>query len=351
MPVCLPQSDPDVNWPFCPSVIPAALFAALFGALTFFHLFQAIKYKKVYCWVIVFAALWQTAAYSIREYSVYNQKNSTVYSIWFILILTGPLWINAFIYMIVARMVWNFLPNRKLGGIKAWRFGTIFVLLDIVAFIVQAGGASMASGNDVSQKQLMLGLHIYMAGCGVQQFFIIIFFGLLVRFQIHYKRATPYPESNLPMRLLISLYIALGMITIRIIYRLIEYSSGFHSAIPTHEAFMYVFETIPMCIAILVLSVFHPGKVMPGSDSNIPGKKERKSMVHEGLLPGKKGVYENIKNTHSDTELGLVHDYPERAVTPPEHANPAPNYSAAQQYSSSPREYGASEGYEGYRHQ
>jgi len=81
---------------------------------------------------MVVAAIWQTAAYSIREYSVFNQKNETMYSIWYIMILTGPLWINAFIYMIVARMVWNFLPLRKLGGIKAWRFGTIFVLLDIV---------------------------------------------------------------------------------------------------------------------------------------------------------------------------------------------------------------------------
>jgi hypothetical protein len=48
------------------------------------------------------------------------------------MILIAPLWINAFVYMIMARMVWCFIPEKKLGGIRAWKFGTIFVLLDIV---------------------------------------------------------------------------------------------------------------------------------------------------------------------------------------------------------------------------
>jgi hypothetical protein len=132
MPHCLSNDDPDQVWPFCPSPVPAAVFALLFGVLTIAHLTQAIIHRKIYCWVITVAALWQTAAYVIREYSVYNQKSSGVYSVWFVMILIAPLWINAFVYMIMARMVWCFIPEKKLGGIRAWKFGTIFVLLDIV---------------------------------------------------------------------------------------------------------------------------------------------------------------------------------------------------------------------------
>jgi hypothetical protein len=121
-----------VVWPFCPSTIPAVIFAILFGSLTITHLAQAIIHRKVYCWVMVTAALWQTAAYAIREYSVFNQKNSGIYSVWFVMILIGPLWINAFVYMVLARMVWCFLPSKKLAGVRAWRLGMIFVLLDIV---------------------------------------------------------------------------------------------------------------------------------------------------------------------------------------------------------------------------
>lgn len=81
---------------------------------------------------MVVATLWQTVTYGLREYSVYNQKNLGIYSAWFVMILIAPLWINAFVYMVMARMVWCFMPDKRLGGIPAWRFGTIFVCLDIV---------------------------------------------------------------------------------------------------------------------------------------------------------------------------------------------------------------------------
>jgi hypothetical protein len=75
--------------------------------------------------------LWQLVAFIFRIMSIDNQTNSTWYSIWFVLILVAPLWINAFVYMVMGRMIYNFLPTHKLFGIKAWRFGLYFVLLDI----------------------------------------------------------------------------------------------------------------------------------------------------------------------------------------------------------------------------
>lgn len=44
----------------------------------------------------------------------------------------APLWTNAFVYMIMGRMVWNYVPTAKIFGVTAWRFGAYFVLLDIV---------------------------------------------------------------------------------------------------------------------------------------------------------------------------------------------------------------------------
>ncbi len=44
----------------------------------------------------------------------------------------APLLTNAFVYMVMGRMVYNFTSNAKLFGIKAWRFTLCFVLLDIM---------------------------------------------------------------------------------------------------------------------------------------------------------------------------------------------------------------------------
>ena len=59
--------------------------------------------------------------------------------------------------MVLGRMVYNFTASAKVLGFKAWRFGLYFVLLDVIAFVVQAVGASMASGNDISQSQIFRG--------------------------------------------------------------------------------------------------------------------------------------------------------------------------------------------------
>ena len=66
--------------------------------------------------------------------------------------------------------MYNFTTNAKILGVKAWRFGLYFVLLDIAfvpsipfpkhvlicsrAFLVQAAGASMASGNTLTTSQI-----------------------------------------------------------------------------------------------------------------------------------------------------------------------------------------------------
>lgn len=79
--------------------------------------------------------------------------------------------------------------TARLAGVSARRFGLLFVLLDIVAFIVQASGAVMLSGNDVSQHTIELGIHIYMGGIGLQQFFILCFVALTVTLHRKIRRA------------------------------------------------------------------------------------------------------------------------------------------------------------------
>ena len=132
MPQCIDPSSPSAVWPFCPSPIPSPIFALLFLILTTLHTYQTLHHHKPYCWVMVTAALFQTATYTLREVSVYHPTSVALYSTWFVMILVAPLWINAFVYMVLARMVWCFSPGKRLGGIRAWRFGTVFVCLDVL---------------------------------------------------------------------------------------------------------------------------------------------------------------------------------------------------------------------------
>lgn len=243
--------------------------------------------------------------------------------------------------MVMGRMVYNFTTKGSVFGIRAWYFGLIFVLLDIVAFLVQAFGAIMASGEGKKVSTVLMGLHIYMGGIGFQQFCIFLFLGLAGRFHMRLREQPPTPERRTALRLLYVEYAAVFLITVRIIFRLIEYSKGLESSIPQHEQYQYIFDSTLMLFALVLFNIFHPGFLMPGKEANMPARKQRKAMKKEGEKPrGRAAEYiamgkqEHVRlpSQGSDVETGLIGGSPERlAVYDP--------YGRSQ--STSPAPYGA----------
>ena len=133
-----------------------------------------------------------------------------------------------------------------------------------------------------------------MGGVAVQQFFILVFLFYAIKFHrlvlSQIQQGTEGVSSALP--LLYAIYAVLLLITvcvcplpqaqklnssqIRIIFRLVEYSHGFKSSIPDHEAYQYGLDSVPMLFALVLLNLFHPGRIMSGIDSDLPSRKERK---------------------------------------------------------------------------
>ncbi|KAL6722229.1 hypothetical protein ACLMJK_001336 [Lecanora helva] len=281
---CLAKDDPDSKWPsFCPNKGASIFYAILFAMTTIAHIAQAIIYRKGYSWVVIMSATWQTGCYVFHTLSIIHPTNETFYIVWFLLMLLAPLWINAYVYMALGRMVYNFTSSARILKVKAWRFGLYFVLLDIFAFIIQAGGASMASGNNISDSTMNRGLHIYMVGVGLQQLFVLCFIYLATRFQREMNRDLPAAEQRRPRRLLYVLYAVLILITIRIIFRLIEYAKGVDSGIPQHEVYQYVFDSTMMLFGLVLLNVVHPGRIMPGKECDFPSRKQRKAAGKNGI--------------------------------------------------------------------
>lgn len=78
------------------------------------------------------SGLIQTCTYVFRVLSILNPANYSYYALWFVLMLVAPLWTNAFVYMVVGRMVWNFTDDARVLRVRPWRFGLFFVILDIM---------------------------------------------------------------------------------------------------------------------------------------------------------------------------------------------------------------------------
>ncbi|KAJ5635962.1 uncharacterized protein N7484_009275 [Penicillium longicatenatum] len=275
----LPPESCDVILYYVPSFAAAILFCALYGLTTIVHIIQAVVYKKGYAWVVIMGSAWELGAFVFRTLQTRHQ-NSDLFDTWFtIFFLLAPIWINAFIYMTLGRMVNFFLPDKKLCRISARRFGVIFICLDILAFLVQLAGAVLSSSTGDSMKMVMLGVHLYMGGIGLQDLFILCFLALTV----HLHRKLLQLEINgterdiqklkhcaYPWRWqFYTIYLALGLITVRIVFRLAQYAQGTSASnqVLTHEVYEYVFDAVPMFLALVLLNVFHPGRNLQGPDS------------------------------------------------------------------------------------
>ncbi|KAJ7641317.1 RTA1 like protein-domain-containing protein [Roridomyces roridus] len=268
---CLDPHDDSYNFLYCPSFPAAVIFTCLFGLTTLTHFAQAIYYRKKFCWVVTMAGGWEFGGFILRVFSILHTTSSAYATPSQILILLAPLWVNAFLYVLVARLVWFFVPEQRVAGIGARRMSLIFVLLDVTAFLMQAGGGSMISSDD--GKTALLGIHIYMGGIGLQQLFILGFTGLVVRFHYKMRLLDSGDAWKTPLYLV---YASLSLITVRIIYRLIEFSSGLYSPLTMHEAPLYTLEALPMFAALVVWNLYHPGRVLVGEESEFP-KKEKKA--------------------------------------------------------------------------
>ncbi len=127
-------------------------------------------------------ALWETIAFVVHSLGTKDQQQIAYATVWTVLFLLAPLWINAFAYMTFARMVLYWHPEGKVAGLKAKSIAMWFVLADIISFIIQGVGGVMASPSS-SPEIVKVGLNIYLSGMGLQQFFILLFVSLMIAFQ------------------------------------------------------------------------------------------------------------------------------------------------------------------------
>ncbi|KAF3921103.1 hypothetical protein AA313_de0208807 [Arthrobotrys entomopaga] len=283
---------------YCPNEGAAIFFTVAFGLSAITHVVQAFYYgKKRLCWVISMGAIWETVAFGLRSAATQNPLSDGLGIPSSILIYLSPLLINAFAYMVLGRMVYYYTAEKKVFGVRAVRLTVIFVWLDIIAFLVQLTGASMTVPNTDSNatpqdladsaKTQNIGFDVYKGGIGFQLFWIVVFSVLAWRFRM---RAVMEEVRGVGVRretnwrhLLVVLYITLGMIMIRIIYRLVEFSGGINSTLTRHEAFFYVLEATPMVLACITWNVFHPGRYLVGPESEFPKltRKEKKALKAE----------------------------------------------------------------------
>ena len=152
----------------------------------------------------------------------------------------------------------------------------LFVTLDIVSVVIQLIGGGMA-GPGASPDAQKKGLNIFMGRIGMQEGFVVLFLGLVLRFhrdQLQAERMGRLPAERFGRWewLLYALYACLLAVTIGIVYRLAAFSAGQDASnpLPSNEPLRYVLESTPMWLAMFVWNIVHLGRFITGPDDKMP---------------------------------------------------------------------------------
>ncbi|OQD88289.1 hypothetical protein PENANT_c004G09848 [Penicillium antarcticum] len=255
-----------VLYNYKPSVAAAIVAIILFVIATIAHIFFAWKHRTKFLIAFIVGGILEAIGYVARAISAQQTPNYSAmpYALQSLFILIAPSLFAASVYMILGR-IFRLTDGDSRSLIRATRLTKIFVLGDVLAFLIQAGGGAILSGSK-SASNLKLGERIIIVGLLVQ----IVFFGFFVIISVifHRKMANNPTSASLSTKVnwklyLMVLYAASFLIMVRCIYRVAEYIQGQSGTLQSHEYFAYVFDTALVFLVMVLFLIFHPSQVVP----------------------------------------------------------------------------------------
>jgi hypothetical protein len=204
-----------------------------------------------------------------RIISINNVTASSPFIMQSVLIVLAPAFFAATVYMTLGRVI-AFVNVPHLSIIPQRRLTTIFVLGDMLSFFVQGGGAGFMAGSSANAHST--GSLIIVGGLVVQLLFFGIFFVALIVFDVRCRRqsltkrlVSTHGITRLHWHsVVVALYIASTLISIRCVFRAVEFATGFDGYLQSHEVFFYVFDAVPMVATMAVFNIVVPGFALKG---------------------------------------------------------------------------------------
>lgn len=186
-------------------------------------------------------------------------------------VLLGPTLFAASIYMTLGRIIRR-VRGEHLSVIRVSRLTKTFVWGDIISFLVQGNSTPLSVLGYAKWGKILviIGLLIQLVS-----FFIFWLTAIIFSKRIHRKPTSESLQPQIPWRKsLHMLYAVSALILVRSIFRIIEYILGNDGYPLTHEWTLYMFDSVPMAIVMVVFFIWYPSQITPNSDidpeGNIP---------------------------------------------------------------------------------
>ncbi|CAG8060038.1 unnamed protein product [Penicillium olsonii] len=259
-------------WQYVPSIVAAVIFLILFLAATSFHFWKIFRTKVRFTLPFAIGGIFEIIGYATRIDSHNNTGKLMPYCIQGVFILLGPALFAASVYMVLGRIIRS-VKAEKYSVIRIDWLTKTFVLSDVLTFLLQAGASGMMATSSLTN----IGQAVVIAGLVLQ---VLSFCLFIVTAYVFQRRIREHPtpeafEGCVPWKQhLNSLYVISGLILVRSIFRVIEYAMGNEGYPLSNEWMLYIFDSVPMIIAMVIFAIWYPSELQPflGDEENAPNE-------------------------------------------------------------------------------
>ncbi|CZT46386.1 related to phospholipid-translocating ATPase [Rhynchosporium secalis] len=260
----------DTIYGYYPNLGSSVFFIAIFALIALIQLGLGFK-KRTYFYSIAIAlgCIGEAIGYGGRLMMHDNPYSDIGFKIQISCLIVAPAFVAAGIYLTLKHLILAFGQERSYFQARFYTW--IFITCDVISLTLQGIGGGFAGGAGDDEKLRDLGTNLMISGI-VQQVATLIAFAYLVtdyavRTRFAWEAVDPEAKALLAQRkfkgFLAAVMIAYWTVFFRCVYRIAEMVGGWANPIMRDEISFIIMEGVMIVVAVLVMTLFHPGYCFP----------------------------------------------------------------------------------------
>ncbi|KAK1657905.1 RTA1 like protein [Colletotrichum godetiae] len=264
-------NTPVIIYGYTPSFVLTVLADVLFFLLLLVHIWQIIRYRSWYFVTFPIGLLFEIVGYVARSLSAKANPYNLIYFILnYFFIVTAPVFLAAGIYTILSALI-NRL-GRQFSPLPPKLVLWFFITSDAIATITQISGAALIGVKQSRREDPTTANNILLGGLAYQVFSIGCF--VITTSIFLFRARTAIREHRL--KTFVAVFSAATLlIYLRTCFRLAETAEGLGGYLYSNEVFFGVLEFAPVVLAVILLSIWHPGRCVAKKVSGGVGDAEK----------------------------------------------------------------------------
>lgn len=242
---------------YVPSLAAGIVFDLIFAGTGIYHIVRSFQKRKATSYLLAIASYIELVGWIGRTWSNKCPYNKIAFLLQITTLVVGPIFVAAAIYVTLGYLIKSI--GAQYSVIRPKLYLWIFLVVDVVALLIQAGGGGLAAGAANKGKDTKPGTNLMVAGIIFQLVFMTIFCSL---FAIFIKRTRALALAKGQRLSIYSTIVSVVFVYIRCIYRTVELLEGWEGHLLKTEGYFIGLDGVCIAVAILVFCIFDPAVLL-----------------------------------------------------------------------------------------